>query len=249
MLKKIGVILLGTMALPAFASNCVLMNYQEGDVVNVQTSSMLGTRIQLPANLVKPPVITNARLWDVGGDIGSSQIMLAPNSEDKAGAGTMVFAFTDDGKVYDILATRTTNKNHQPCVIVTKKRKFSFVPQVTLKKPEPKPVALSPSHKQVVKSTEKALDDYRTQIFTRYDWKSDSSFFGDDVVSDIYDDGRSTYIRLNKPNQKGLTVKAKINGEVKNIPTIAKSNMLVSVSGVYSDFAIKVGNTNITVTR
>jgi NADH dehydrogenase/NADH:ubiquinone oxidoreductase subunit G len=245
MLKKSIAVLLGAVALPAFASNCEMMNYQSGDVINVQTSSMLGTRIELPANLIKKPVITNGRLWDIGGETGSNQIMIAPNSEKKAGESTMVFAFTNDGKVYDILATRVENKDHQPCVIVKKRSKFVFVSEPKKVKPKPKTVLAATA----LENEKKAISKYQNQIFTRYKWNESTSFFGNETLSDIYDDGRSTFIRFNKPNQSDVTVQTKINGIKTMLPVTRNDKFLVKFSGVYSKFNVTVGDSKVSVTR
>ncbi|MGR5457231.1 TrbG/VirB9 family P-type conjugative transfer protein, partial [Vibrio alfacsensis] len=50
--------------------------------------------------------------------------MIKPNSGLPEGASTMIFAFTEDGAVYDILAKRVKRAHNQPCLLVNAGRGF-----------------------------------------------------------------------------------------------------------------------------
>ena len=251
---NIAAALLSAVAFSSFASNCTILNYQNGDVVDVKSSFNLGSRIQLPSKLIRLPVVTNARKWNVGGDIGSNQIVIAPDSLDKDAGTVMVFAFTEDGKVYDIKAKRVPEKEHQACVIVDKRPRFFYAPAVELKA-QPKVVKLDTPPPPLVKTPAKVMpelekeDKFKSVIFTRYDWNEAIRFVGNNYLSDVYDDGRKTFIRLAKENQGILTVSAHVNGRNVEIPVREVEPQLLAVNGVYSSFVVHAGNTKIPVTR
>ena len=249
MCKKILVALLGVAALPALASTCQMVNYQSGDVIDVKTSVMLGSRIQLPANLIKPPLVTNGQNWDVEGAINSNQIMIAPLDERKGGESTMVFAYTDDGKVFDIVARRVSNKDNEPCVIIGSRAKFTYAAvQYEPKRPKITVPPVKRHFKPEKKIEDDAINKYRKQIFTRYNWSE--NIFSDELISDVYDDGRRTYVRLVKPNQT-IKITATVNGKEITIPVVADkdNSTMFNFAGVHSKFVVNQGSTNITVTR
>ncbi|AIW17502.1 TrbG/VirB9 family P-type conjugative transfer protein [Vibrio tubiashii] len=262
MKKTIVALVLSAMSSAALAYDCQGMNYQSGDVITVNTSSLLGTRIELPSSLVELPLVTNAQRWDVLGDVGSKHIMLAPINNEKGGESTMIFAFTKDGKAFDIRADRVlTNDKNDSCVIIGNRSKFSrastykqpLSENVAIPAPPKKEVVPTPKKKPVTVDTQKlvskAMKDYQQQIFTNYKWKQSGSFFGENVLSDIYDDGRQTFIRLNKPNQRNVTVETILNGNATSQPVNVVGNNLISVYGVYTKFVIKVADVSVSVTR
>ena len=240
------------------AISCEGLNYRSGDVISVNTSSRLGTRIELPSNLTERPMITNAQRWDVLGDVGSKHIMIAPVDNEKGGESTMIFAFTEGGKAFDIRADRVLNDNkNDSCVIVGSKSKFSRASGYKQPvKPVTQSVVAQPIE-QVKKPTEvdtkqvinNAVKEYQKLIFTNYKWKQSGSFFGEAVLSDIYDDGRQTFIRLNKPHQRNITIETinKNSSMFHDIEVVGDN--LVSFDGVYTKFVVSIADTKVNVTR
>lgn len=249
----IGTLLLSNLSFSAYAHECSTVNYKAGDVVHVSSAQNLGTRISLPANLIKPPVITNARLWDIGGETGTNQIVVSPNSNNKLGNKAMVFAFADNGKVYDIMVTRVAQKAHQPCVTINERPNFFFAPTPE-KKPAPKPVA-KVEPKTTPKLEKGALvsgsgDAAYPQMFTQYKWDKKKEVYPQNLIADVYDNGRTTFIRLANRHQGSLLVETKIGNKNTLIPVSHNDDYSIfSVNGVYGRFDILVGNSNITVTR
>lgn len=240
-------LLLSTCALPAFATTCQTLNYQAGDLVRITSAPNLGTRIELPSNLIKPPVITNARRWNIGGEVGTNQIVVAPNSLDKEGAQAMVFAFTQSGKVYDILVTRTAPKQHTPCLIVSEKPQFIFKP-TPAPKPKPKVEKKKPAPR-TLEQTPAMTTDF-PQMFTQYQWNKHSKNYPENLIASVYDDGRSTFIRLASRHQGELSIEAKISGINTLLPVNHDKDYTVfSVRGVYPSFSLNIGNSSVKVTR
>lgn len=135
-MKKTAMALtLMVMSSAVMAAKCDNINYQTGDVITVNSSVVLGTRIELPSPLASVPMVTNAKHWDVVGSVGTKHIMISPQNQNKGGETTMIFAFTEDGKAFDIRADRVvTTKKNDSCVIVRNKSKMSHA--ISYERPE-----------------------------------------------------------------------------------------------------------------
>ncbi|ELB2239702.1 TrbG/VirB9 family P-type conjugative transfer protein [Vibrio parahaemolyticus] len=240
-------LLLSACSLPSFASTCQTLNYQDGDLIRITSAPNLGTRIALPSPLIKQPVITNARRWNIGGEVGTNQIVVAPNSLDKEGAQAMVFAFTKSGKVYDILVTRTTPKQHTPCLIVSEKPQFIFK-ATPPPKPEPKVEKKKPAPR-TLEQTPAQTSDF-PQMFTQYQWNKHSKNYPENLIASVYDDGRTTFVRLASRHQGSLSIEAKVGGINTLLPVNHDKDYTVfSVRGVYPSFSLNIGNSSVKVTR
>lgn len=143
----------------ALATKCDNVNFQSGKVIVVNSSSGLGTRIELPSPLANPPMVTNSSRWDVIGDVGTKHIMVSPVNNKKGGETTMIFAFTEDGKAFDIRADRVlTSKKNDSCVIIQSRSKMAraiTLPPQQLSKPVVYDVSLAAA---------KAKKDYQSHL-------------------------------------------------------------------------------------
>ena len=101
------------------------------------------------------------------------------------------------------------------------------------------------------KAVLKALRRYRYQIYTRYDWKkSGPSFIGHDFISDVYDDGRFTYIRVNKQNRGIMMIEASLDGQTELIEAKYDTlNKMYTVSGIFPKFTMKYGESKVRIQR
>ncbi|MGD1336095.1 TrbG/VirB9 family P-type conjugative transfer protein [Vibrio harveyi] len=242
-------LILGAISTPSLASTCDMLNYQSGDLIRVNSAPNLGSRIELPSNLIKPPVITNARRWNVGSEVGTNQIVVAPNSHEKDGAQAMLFAFTQSGKVYDILVTRSSPKQHTPCVIVSEKPSFIFAPTPP-PKPKPKPKVVKPKPKPRTLETVGNTGSNFPQIFAAYKWDKYSLDYPENLIGSVYDDGRTTFVRLDSRHQGELTIEAEVNGINTLLPVDHDKDYTVfSFHGVYTSFVLHVDNSSVRITR
>jgi type IV secretory pathway VirB9-like protein len=78
-------------------------------------------------------------------------------------------------------------------------------------------------------------------IYARYEWK--------EPVTDVYDDGRFTYIRFKKDNRGLLAVTAEIDDKMEMVQYELDSENVYSVAGIFPKFILKYGQTKVTVTR
>ncbi|MCU8269402.1 TrbG/VirB9 family P-type conjugative transfer protein, partial [Vibrio vulnificus] len=237
----------------------------------VYSAPLLGGRIQLPSNLVATPLVSNNHLWDVDGLKGSNQIFLKPNSQADEGKSTMIFATTEDGKVYDILASRVSAKQNQACVIVSsgspifndqQQRDLSQfmtarLPSATqhdqreIQRLQAELVTTqAQSNDRVQKAVVEALQKYQYRIYTRYEWNEGTDFVGRDTISDVYDDGQFTYLRLSNPNRGILSVETVIGGKRAIAPTrYIDSYGMYKVTGIYPRFTLRIDDVTIEVNR
>jgi hypothetical protein len=254
------------------AGVCKPLPHKQGEIIEAKAAKYLGTRIQLPSNLVTEPTVSNAHLWDVDGIQGTNQIMIKPNSGLPEGASTMIFAFTEDGAVYDILAKRVKRAHNQPCLLVNAGRGFMNDQQkqaistfVLDKQPTtPNTLAIAKikqletqlsqatlaSKGEKDKAVMDALRKYRYRIYTRYGWEQGGSFIGQNVISDVYDDGQFTYVRLANPNRGVLSVETEVGGKAAIAPTkYDDAYGIYRITGIYPRLTLRIDDVAIDVKR
>ena len=259
-------------SLPVFASTCQPLYHQSGEIIPISSALYLGGRVQLPSNLVAPPTVSNPHLWDVDGLEGTNQILIKPNSDMPEGEKTLIFAFTEDGQVFDILATRTTAKHNQACVLVNEgtslmsnaqKSKISaFMTQKpsvptrdlsrqTIARLKKEVATVTKQAKQTQDAAVvQALRKYRYRIYTRYVWDKGDQFIGRDAISDVYDDGQFTYLRLSNPNRGILSVETEIGGKAAIAPTkYDDAYGIYKITGIYPHFRLRIDDVTIEVQR
>jgi hypothetical protein len=167
MKKTAMALMLSVMSSAAVAAKCDSFNYQSGEVITVNSSVVLGTRIELPSPLANAPMVTNAQHWDVVGDVGTKHIMISPVNKNKGGETTMIFAFTEDGNAFDIRADRVlTTKKNDSCVIVRSKSKMSRA--MSYEQPQKNRPTVTTSVKPVIydvsKDVNKAKANYQAHL-------------------------------------------------------------------------------------
>ncbi|WP_322805345.1 TrbG/VirB9 family P-type conjugative transfer protein (plasmid) [Vibrio alfacsensis] len=256
---------------PSYSATCKPIKHKSGEIITVNSAPLLGGRIQLPSNLVAPPLVSNSHLWDVDGLKGSNQIFLKPNSQSAEGKNTMIFATTEDGKVYDIMVNRVTAKQNQACVIVStgspifndqQQRELSQfmtarLPSATQhdqreiqRLQKELSTTQAQSNDRVKKAVVEALQKYQYRIYTRYEWNEGVDFVGRDTISDVYDDGQFTYLRLSNPNRGILSVETVIGGKRAIAPTrYIDSYGMYKVTGIYPRFTLRIDDVTIEVNR
>lgn len=253
----------------ALAEKCREVHWREGTVIDVRSALNLGTRIQFPADLAIKPVPSNKELWDVDG--AATAVLLKPNSASSPeGAATFVRVFTTDGNAYDLKATRVGMASNEACVIVKTDGDFfsngaraglqglsqgqmrngaAFAQQNQMMMQQ-----LQQERRESADNTRtavmEALRKFRYHIYTRYQWDQGKGFAAQNLISDVYDDGRFTYIRLNTPNRGLLSVESEI-GE-KNAIVPAKYDDaygMYTINGIYPRFTLRVDDARINITR
>ncbi|WP_178306559.1 TrbG/VirB9 family P-type conjugative transfer protein [Vibrio algicola] len=249
---------------------CTPLYYKSGQVITVHSALNLGTRIQLPANLITPPLVSNANLWDVEGIQGTNQIVVKPNSNESSGAQTMIYAYTDNGLAFDINMVRTTSTKNEACAIINISHQQaskhqtqdlqSFIAASYQSSNNTEAQVLALRHqlqqerignkKKVTDGVMAALRKYRYHIYTRYKYDEGAEFVGNNTISDVYDDGRFTYIRLANPNRGVLSVETMIGGKNAIAPVkYDDAYGMYRITGIYPKFTLRIDDVKIIVTR
>lgn len=264
-IKTLTTIAILISAVNAHAAGCRQVQWKAGDIVKINSALYLGTRIQLPegTNLVtKDPFSSNA-LWNAAG--AANQVTIQPTSGEAEGAKSMITIFLSNGEALDIEANRVSESANQQCVVINSSgmssrdrsalsNSYSSGNQNNsqeVTRLQQQMNVMQTSHElESKKVVADALQRYRYFIYTRYNWSSGSGFSGKNVISDVYDDGRFTFIRISKPSRGLLAVTAEVGGEPAIIPTkYDDAYHIYQMSGIYPKFTLTLDGKKIEVIR
>nr|WP_228857519.1 TrbG/VirB9 family P-type conjugative transfer protein [Pseudomonas syringae]QOQ33611.1 hypothetical protein [Pseudomonas syringae pv. actinidiae] len=262
----VSVILLAT-AVSAQAASCRVIHWKPDMVIEVNSAMYLGTRIEFPADIIMDPV-PSSTLWDTDG--ATSQIVVKPNSQQPDGSQAVVRAWTADGNSYDILAKRVSAAQNDTCVkVVADGMVFTPEGRAALQAQSARLAQgnaaagvqaqqlqqqLSQVRRQAEddkkKAVVEALRRFRYHVYTRYSWDEGSGFAAKGIITDVYDDGRFTYIRLNQPNRGLLSVETEIGGKNAVVHTSYDDAYgMYVISGIYPKFTLRADEAEIGVKR
>ncbi|WP_116893175.1 TrbG/VirB9 family P-type conjugative transfer protein [Pseudomonas savastanoi] len=251
----------------AQAASCRVIHWKPDSVLQINSALYLGTRVELPADNLVPPV-PSSNLWDTEG--AANQVLIKPNSDTEQGKTALIRIWTTDGNAYDIAATRSTSAQNEACVKIVADGMF-FTPgarealnsqssniargaaasgqqvqmlqtQLARQKQE--------SQAQTQKAVYEALRRFRYHVYTGYSWNQGKGFEANGLVTDVYDDGRFTYIRLDKPNRGLMSVETVIGGKTATVPTkYDDAYGMYVISGIYPSFKMKMDDSEMSIER
>ncbi|MFW5400284.1 TrbG/VirB9 family P-type conjugative transfer protein [Yersinia sp. 1252 StPb PI] len=248
----------------AEAAQCRVVSWKENMVLNVNSALYLGTRVQLPEGtqiVTSEPKNSNI-LWDVDG--AANQILIRPTSAEVGGEKTMATVFLTNGQALDIEATRVPASQNMACVVINgnsngilsrsdrsaiNSYSSSGMADAGAMRSQLNEMRLnSESDKRT--AVMDALRKYRYHIFTRYNWSTGKGFAGKNIISDVYDDGRFTYIRLSNPNRGLMAVQAEVGGKKAIVPTkYDDAYAIYSMSGIYPKFTLTLDGVELEINR
>ena len=244
----------------SFAMQCREVHWTKGQVINVRSAKIYGTRIQFPTNLLMQPKAGNSNLWDI--DFSANHAFIKPNSDEPQGEGTTFRVFTIDGDAYDIIVKRSQESVSDMCVIITENGSFfNKSEQQALENVKNTPTNFSYQINEMQKKLAKserdkdqavieALRRFRYHIYTRYGWDPGKGFASSGFVSDVYDDGRFTYIRVSNPKRGLMSVETTVGGKTAVVPTkYDDAFAMYTVNGVYPEFTLRMDNDKIKIKR
>ncbi|EBG4141657.1 conjugal transfer protein, partial [Salmonella enterica] len=232
----------------AEAAQCRIVSWKENMVLKVNSALYLGTRVQLPegTQIVTSEPKNSNLLWDVDG--AANQVLIRPTSAENGGEKTMATVFLTNGQALDIEATRVPASQNMACVVIkggsggilsrTDRSAISSYSAAGMADAGAMRSQLNEMRLNAESSKRTAVMDalrkYRYHIFTRYNWSTGSGFAGKNIISDVYDDGRFTYIRLSNPNRGLMAVQAEVGGKKAIVPTkYDDAYAIYSMSGIY----------------
>lgn len=261
---KVLIVLLMAFPMNIFAEGeqCRLVNHEQHKFVRIKSRLHHGTHIELPEVLVARPVTGNRDLWDVEG--GNRHIFVKPNDAGtKEGSSTTVTAVSQSNRAYHFMVERSDDE-FDLCVVIT--HDGEFLPEGAFsgfarradeqtalyqERLDALQLRLDEEQQATADRVSAALDEYRTQLFTDYDWKGGRAPYGKDLVSDVYDDGRFTYIRVRHNLEGAMSLFADNNGKEQFIEYRYDENRRIYiVTGVFNRIHMKAdAKTQIVISR
>lgn len=251
-----------------YATECTTIGHTDGKRHEIKAMLNSYTQIELPENIMEgtKPLVGNDDLWEK--DHAGPHLFIKPTSEHELGKTTSFSAVGESGKSYSFKVVRYKNIdnncykladgvlfNDDQRKLLTKKKDNSSAELARLWKEKYMREQRS-ADDDTQKAVLEALRRYRYQIYTRYNWKksgysSDSEgFIGNNFVSDVYDDGRFTYIRVGKQNRGLMMVEATLEGQTEIIEAKYDTlNKMYTISGIFPQFTLKYGKTKVKIKR
>lgn len=246
----------------AEGESCRVVRHEPHKFVRIKSRLHHGTHIELPELLVARPVTGNRDLWDVEGD--NKHIFVKPNdAQTKEGGSTTITAVSRSNRSYHFLVERSQDE-FDLCVVITgdgellPEGSFSGFAQradeqraLYRQQLDTLRLRLDEEQQAGAEQVGAALDEYRLQLFTGYEWKGGSSPYGKELVSDVYDDGRFTYIRVRHNLQGAMSLFADNNGQEQFIEyRYDEDKRIYVVTGVFNRIYMKADEkTRIVITR
>jgi len=245
----------------AHAAGCKIIKAKGNSYYHIKAQLHQYTHIELPERFMGAPLTGNDSLWDPDGQ--GNHIMIKPNSTEPEGKKTTLTVIgAETNKAYKFIVTRV-NAKADTCVIVKEGNTSAFKNDEVANWKSPKEreiMALEQGMAELqrqlqqeqaisAKRAEQALIKYRTYVYTRYNWDKGSGFMGKDLISDVYDDGRFTYIRFQEGNRGLLAVTAEVDDKMEMVESKLDSENIYKIAGIYPKFILKYGKSKVTVKR
>ena len=245
-----------------YPTSCRIVEWNSDTIIRVNSAVNHGTRIQFPSDLKREPTSSNPEMWKTNGEM--NQVLLKPTSKTKYGASAVVRVFTKAGYAYDVHVNRTNHAEQDICVkVVHAVDRFATVNDelsaMAFVGPQTQQALMyqNMQHQNQLSEQQRVSDDrvrkavveslrrYRYHIYTRYNWPEKET-----VISDVYDDGRFTYIRLNRSNAGLMSVESKLGGKTEVVEAdYDDSYGMYQIVGIYPEFTMILNNNRIEINR
>lgn len=249
---------------------CKEISWVPGNVYAVRSQLHVATHIILPEPMQGKPVAGNATLWAVNGE--NVHLFIKPKTKEASeGTHTSVSVISENNTSFDFLVERVT-QSPDVCIKIVKDTSSPMVGGQlhgwkTPQQQDAEHLAgqlraahqASARYRQQIEEVKassqqqllKTLAEYRMHIYTGYTWEDGgSSFFGEDYISDVYDDGRFTYIRVTHDNTAILQISATINGEEEMLEyAYDEGRKMYTIAGIFPAFVMRYDDSAIDVKR
>ncbi|TDN48069.1 TrbG/VirB9 family P-type conjugative transfer protein [Scandinavium goeteborgense] len=257
-------LLTSVLSVSAYAEQCKVVNWKPNLVLTVHSALYLGTRVQLPegTQIVTAKPKNSNNLWDVDG--AANQVLIRPTSAEAGGSRTMATVFLTNGQALDIEGVRVDASHNQPCVVIQgsgggilssadrqaiSSYSSSGIANASALRSQMNEMRLNAASGKR-EAVYDALRKYRYHIYTRYNWSTGKGFAGKNIISDVYDDGRFTYIRLSNPNRGLLAVQAEVGGKPAVVPTkYDDAYAIYQLTGIYPRFTMTLDGVSLEIER
>jgi type IV secretory pathway VirB9-like protein len=235
---------------PLMQNKCQVVRWQANSIYNVMGAIGMGTHLIFPEN-IQDVIIGNDELWDK--DHKLNHVFIKPNSAKNEGETTTMTVVGESNTSYEFVLKRAPALQVRPCITVansgvmmnnqsweSSRNKDKLVMQGMA-------LQLEEKKKQVVSQHQNALDKYRGSIFTNYEWdgKSGGGWFGKGYVSDVYDDGRWTYVRVKDDSKAVMAIYGELDRKKDRLEFDYDANTRIyRVSGIYKKLILAYGESS-----
>ena len=234
-------------------TRCQVIHWIPNRLYTITGSLDFGTHITFPENAVDV-IVGNKGLWTE--DHRLNHVFIEPNTDKPEGAESNMTYIGDSNSSYEFILKRVPNDEVIPCVIV--ERDGGLINNSswnTYQQQDQNIVHLladqfNQEKNEIIKQQQNALDKYRGMIYTGYTKQNNAGWFGNDFVSDVYDDGRWTYIRVNNDEKAVMSIYGVIDGKKDVLQySYDETTKLYRVSGIYQQLILVYGKNQIIINR
>lgn len=245
---------------------CKTITTKPGGVYTIKAALYKGTHIQLPERLLFPPQAGDSELWTIEGT--GHHIMVQPNSAESQGAKTNLTLITESNTAYHFELKRVPFNQAYSCVVLQASKKFfdesdtqqGFrgdyqTPDEVEQKALQRQIMelrqqLSKERELSTKRIDGVIAKYRSMIYTRYKWSVGFGFKGSELITDVWDDGRFTFLRTKADHRGLMAAKAEVDGKEEMIEYKTDSDYVYKIAGIYPKITLVYGEKNkVTVER
>jgi type IV secretory pathway VirB9-like protein len=234
--------------------HCRTIHWLGNRVYTLQSHKNMSTHIIFPESAVDV-VVGNKDLWTQEHQL--NHVFIKPNTLLSEGSTSTLSYIGESGNSYEFILSRVEDSNDaDECVVVTRDgemlntanwQKFqnkdkAIVDYLTIQNEKQK--------KQIISQQRNALDKYRGSIYTGYKWQSTNKWLGQNFVSDVYDDGRWTYIRITDDSKGVMAIYGTLDGK-KDVLQFKydETTKMYRISGIYPQLTLAYGKNCVVITR
>lgn len=231
---------------------CQVIHWIPDRIYTITGSLNMGTHIILPENAIDV-IVGNKDLWNESHRV--NHVFIKPNSNSSDGSETTITYVGQSNTSYEFIIKRVSDDKAVPCVIVMRdggmlnnaawdnyESRDQRIIQLLSKQ-------FSQKEKQIIAQQQNALDKYRGSIYTNYTWRC-GGWFCKDYISDVWDDGRWTYIRVNNDNRGVMAIYGMLDGKEDVLQfRYDETTKEYRVAGIYKQLKLSYGKSSVVINR
>lgn len=258
-LIALPLILVASIGYASTPNQCKIIRWKEGLRYTITGSLHLATHITFPVAKNADPVVGNSELWNV--ESVANHVFLKPNSTLDAGKTTTLTFIGQNDRSYEFLLKRV-DQPETTCFIIEDNGALLNHSWNNYQSPVERQLTLlhaqlntqknisEHTQNQIITQQQKALNAYRKKIYTDYTWTNKDSVFDSKTINSVYDDGRWTYVRLNKDNNGVMAIYGLLAGQQTLLESQYDPNSKIyQIAGIYPELVLVYNKKQIRITR
>jgi type IV secretory pathway VirB9-like protein len=235
------------------AKQCQKIQWTGNRVYTIKGSMNMATHFVFPESSVDV-IVGNKDLWQEEHKL--NHVFIKPTTTKSEGDMSTLTFIGESNTSYEFILKRVPDSEAVPCVVISRNgdmlnsANWSNYQNRDKRLVEILSAQFERDKTQIIKQQQNALDKYRGTIYTRYKWKESGTWFAHNFVSDVYDDGRWTYIRVNSDNKGVMSIVGMLEGKTVTLQfTYDETTKMYRVSGIYPKLTLAYGNDTVVIDR